>query len=53
MESDQLYKLPNEIMVGDMVLPGNYISAETIQGVRELEPRKGDVLVASYPRSGK
>ena len=53
MELDQLYKLPNEIMVDDMVLHGNQISAESIQRVREVETRKGDVLVATYPRSGK
>ena len=53
MELDHLYKLPNEIMVDDMVLPGNHISVENVQRVREVEPREGDVLVATYPRSGK
>ena len=47
-----LYKLPNEVHVGKMTMPGDFINEAMIQSVQEMKPRQGDVIVASYLRSG-
>ena len=46
------YRFPNEWMKGDMVLePG--VTPETLKKIESFELKEGDILIATYPKTGK
>ena len=53
IQDDYFFRLPHAYIIADYVWPGVTMSAQRVKDIRKMEFDETDIVIASYPKSGK